>query len=92
MDKIERSDELAALRGFRNVGLAHRNDRNEPDPRIKGNTRRLVHGDERIVLKATASIVTRLKSLIGAGHCIDFVKEQRDWSRRGAEFWGSVSR
>src|ERR1700745_4120313 len=37
VEKFEKSEPLRVLRGFRNVGLAHRNDPNLPDPRSKSN-------------------------------------------------------
>lgn len=90
VEKIEKSDELEALRGFRNVGLAHRSDPNAPDPRSKGNARRVLNGDERRVLEATISVVSRLNDLVGSSHRIDFDGERQDWGRRAAKFWGAV--
>lgn len=90
VEKIAKSDELAALRGFRNVGLAHRNDPNAPDPRSKTNTRRVLHGDERRMLETTISIVTRLNALIGVSQGIDFGRQRQDWRGRATKFWGAV--
>ncbi|MFZ2107047.1 MAG: hypothetical protein WAV18_17015 [Roseiarcus sp.] len=90
VEKIEKSDELEVLRGFRNVGLAHRSDPNEPDPRSKGNARRVLHGDERHVLEATISVVSRLNDLIGSSDSIDFGHERQDWQSRAAKFWNTV--
>jgi hypothetical protein len=90
VEKTEESDELAALRGFRNVGLAHRSDPNLPDPRSKADTRRVLHGDERHVLEATVALVERLDSLIGSSHGINFGQERQDWQRRARKFWGAI--
>src|SRR5260370_28358394 len=64
VETFEKSDHLTALRAFRNVGLAHRNDPNVPDPRSKSNTRLVLCGDARIGLQGTIPIVHRLNSLI----------------------------
>jgi hypothetical protein len=90
VEKIEKSDQLSALRGFRNVGLAHRADPNIPDPRRAGNNRQVLHGDERWVLEATIIVVNRLNDLIGLSRRIDFVRERQDWQRRAVKFWASV--
>jgi hypothetical protein len=87
VEKFEKSDHLAALRGFRNVGLAHRNDPNLPDPRSKSNTRRVLHGDARIVLEGSIPIVHCLNSLIvGVAQSTDFQRKRQDWERRRQNF------
>jgi hypothetical protein len=43
VERAEGSEELRALRGFRNVGLSRRHDPNQRDPRILSGTRRVVH-------------------------------------------------
>jgi AbiU2 len=90
VEKTEQSHELAALRGFRNVGLAHRSDPNLPDPRTKSNTRRVLHGDERCVLERTVSLVEKLDGLIGSSHRINFGQERQNWQRRASKFWGAT--
>jgi hypothetical protein len=93
VEDFEKSEHLAALRGFRNVGLAHRNDPNLPDPRSKGNTRRVLHGDARVVLEGTIPIVHRLNSLIvGITQSTDFHRKRQDWERRAAKFWDALAR
>jgi hypothetical protein len=78
VETFERSDHFTALRAFRNVGLAHRNDPNVPDPRSKSNTRRVMCGDARIVLEGTIPIVHRLNSLIkGVIHSPDFDRKRQ---------------
>lgn len=89
--KIEKSVELEALRGFRNVGLAHRADPNAPDPRSKSNTRRVLNGDERRVFEATITIVNNLNDLIGSSCRIEFGQHRQDWQGRASKFWGSVA-
>jgi len=91
VETIERSDELAALREFRNVGLAHRSDPNVADPRSKGHTRRVLNGDERHVLEETISIVDRLDDLIGSSRRINFGQQRQDWQMRAGKFWGVLS-
>jgi hypothetical protein len=90
VESVEKSQQLDALRGYRNVGLAHRNNPNLPDPRSKGSTRRVLHGDERYVLDTTVSLVNRLDGLTGINTGSDFKQEQRDWQRRAANFWDVV--
>jgi hypothetical protein len=93
VDKFEKSEHLRALRGFRNVGLAHRNDPNLPDPRSKSNTRRVLYGDARIVLEGTIPIVHRLNCLIvGVTKSTDFERKRQDWEQRAAIFWGALAR
>ena len=93
VEKFEKFDHLTALRGFRNVGLAHRNDPNLPDPRSKSNTRRVLHGDARIVLEGTIPIVHRLNSLIvGVTQSTDFQLKRRDWEQRAEKFWDALAR
>jgi hypothetical protein len=93
VERFEKSDHLTALRGFRNVGLAHRNDPNLPDPRSKSNTRRVLCGDARIVLEGTIPIVHRLNSLIvGVTQSTDFKRKRQDWERRAGKFWGALAR
>jgi hypothetical protein len=93
VEKFEKSEHLTALRGFRNVGLAHRNDPNLPDPRSKSNTRRVLYGDARIVLEGTIPIVHRLNSLIvGVTKSTDFERKRQDWEQRAAIFWGALAR
>jgi DNA-binding transcriptional MerR regulator len=57
VESFEKSEHLTVLRGFRNFGLAHRNNPNLPDPRSKSNTRRVLCGDACIVLEGTIPIV-----------------------------------
>jgi hypothetical protein len=93
VEKFETSEHLTVLRGFRNVGLAHRNDPNLPDPRTKSNTRRVLYGDARIVLEGTIPIVHRLNSLIvGITQSPDFNQKRHDWERRAGKFWDSLVR
>jgi hypothetical protein len=93
VEKFEKSEHLRVLRGFRNVGLAHRNDPNLPDPRSKSNTRRVLYGDARIVLEGTIPIVHRLNSLIvGVTKSTDFERKRQDWEQRAAIFWGALAR
>jgi hypothetical protein len=92
VEKFEKSDHLTALRGFRNVGLAHRNDPNLPDPRSKSDTRRVLCGDACTVLEGTISIVHRLNSLIvGVTRSTDFQRKRQDWERRAGKFWDAVA-
>jgi hypothetical protein len=60
------------------------------DPRSKGNARRVLDGDERHVLEATMSVVSRLNDLIDSSHRIDFGEVRQDWEIRAAKFWGAV--
>jgi hypothetical protein len=93
VEKFEKSDHLKVLRAFRNVGLAHSNDPNLPDPRSKSNTRRVVDGDSRIVLEGTIPIVHRLNSLIvGLLQSPDFQQQRQDWQRRAEKFWDALAR
>jgi hypothetical protein len=93
VEKFEKSEHLKALRAFRNVGLAHRNDPNLPDPRSKSNTRRVLYGDARIVLEGTIPIVHRLNSLIvGVTQSTDFPRKRHDWEQRAAKFWDALAR
>jgi hypothetical protein len=93
VEKFEKSEHLMALRGFRNIGLAHRNDPNLPDPRSKSNTRRVLYGDARIVLEGTIPIVHRLNSLIvGVTQSTDFARKRHDWEQRAAKFWDALAR
>src|SRR5208283_5142541 len=87
VDNIQKSDALAALRGFRNVRLAHSNDPNVPDPRSKNNTRRVLCGDECIVLEGTIPIMERLNSLIGLRYRSDFNQIRHRWEQRADKFW-----
>lgn len=91
VEKIEKSEELKVLRGFRNVGLAHKCDPNAPDPRSKSNTRRMQYGDARRVLDATLPIVNELNDLIGSNYPINFDRERHDWRRHASKFWGVLS-
>jgi hypothetical protein len=92
VETFERSDHFTALRAFRNVGLAHRNDPNVPDPRSKSNTRRVMCGDARIVLEGTIPIVHRLNSLIkGVIHSPDFDRKRQEWELRAGKFWDAVA-
>jgi hypothetical protein len=86
VEKFEKSDHLTALRGFRNVGLAHRNDPNVPDRRVKSNTCRVLCGDVRIVLEGTMSIVERLNSIIGLTYGTDLNGERHRWGQRAGKF------
>jgi hypothetical protein len=90
VERVEGSEELRALRGFRNVGLSHRHDPNQRDPRILSGTRRVVHGDERVLLNKTVSIVERLNALIGVKDPLDFFGEREAWRQRAETFWRSV--
>jgi hypothetical protein len=92
VEKFEKSDHLTALRGFRNVGLAHRNDPNVPDPRVKSNTRRVLCEDARIVLEGTMSIVERLNSIIGLTYGTDLNGERHRWGQRAGKFWDALAR
>jgi hypothetical protein len=92
VDNIQKSDELAALRGYRNVGLAHTNDPNLRDPRSMSNTRRVWCGDARIVLEGTIPIVQRLNFLIGATQSTDFNRQRHDWEQRARQFWDALAR
>ena len=93
VEKFEKSEHLTVLRGFRNVGLAHRTDPNLPDPRTKSNTRRVLYGDARIVLEGTIPIVHRLNALIvGVTQSPDFDQKRKDWERRAVKFWDALAR
>jgi hypothetical protein len=93
VEKFEKSEHLTVLRAFRNVGLAHRNDPNSPDPRTKSNTRRVLYGDARIVLEGTIPIVHRLNTLIvGVTQSPDFDQKRKDWERRAGKFWRPLAR
>jgi AbiU2 len=92
VDNIQKSDALAALRGFRNVGLAHSNDPNVPDPRSKSNTRRVLCGDACIVLEGTIPIMERLNSLIGLRYRSDFNQIRQRWEHRAGKFWQALAR
>jgi len=86
VDGFEKSVELKALREFRNVRLAHRADPNRPDPRIKRQARRIVHGDERKVLDATVGLVERLNVLVDYPHAaLDDLR--KEWVGHGTAFW-----
>jgi hypothetical protein len=92
VEKFEKSDHLRALRGFRNVGLAHRNDPNLPDPRSKSDTRRVLCGDACTVLDGTIPIVNHLNSLIvGVTRSTDFQRKRQDWERRAGKFWNALA-
>jgi AbiU2 len=88
---VEGSEELKALRGYRNVGLAHRQDPNRPDDRIRSGVRRLVNGDEARVLKETTSLVTRLNDLIGVEGPPNFNAYREAWRCRAETFWRAVA-
>ena len=93
VESFEKSEHLTVLRGLRNVGLAHRNNPNVPDPRSKSNTRRVLCGDACIVLEGTIPIVHRLNSLIvGVTKSTDFQRKQREWEQRAAKFWNALVR
>jgi hypothetical protein len=93
VERFEKSDHLTVLRAFRNVGLAHRNDPNLPDPRSKSNTRRVLSGDARIVMEGTISIVHRLNSLIiGVIQSTDFKRKRQEWKWRADKFWDALAR
>jgi hypothetical protein len=93
VEKFEKSEHLTVLRSFRNVGLAHRNDPNLPDPRSKYNTRRVLYGDARIVLEGTIPIVHRLNSLIvGVTRSTDFERKRQEWETAGGKIWGCPGR
>jgi hypothetical protein len=93
VESFEKSEHLTVLRGFRNVGLAHKNNPNIPDPRSKSNTRRVLCGDACIVLEGTIPIVHRLNSLIvGVTKSTDFGRKQREWEQRAAKFWNALAR
>jgi transcriptional regulator with XRE-family HTH domain len=91
VEEIEQSEELDALRGFRNVGLAHKTDPNLLDPRKLGDTRRVVNGDERRALEATISVVSRLNRLIDLNSRLDFYRQQNDWREHANTFWSAVA-
>jgi hypothetical protein len=91
VERVEdHSEELRALRGFRNVGLAHRHDPNRPDPRILSGTRRVAPDDEGRLLDVTMLIVERLNALVGVKDPIDFFGQSEAWRRRADMFWRSV--
>jgi hypothetical protein len=87
------SDELEVLRAFRNVGLAHRADPNLPDPRSKSKTRRVLHGDDRIVLETTVELLERLRTLLGVVVDPTTTKEssRNAWKKRAKAFWAALS-
>jgi hypothetical protein len=84
------SEELHALRGFRNVGLAHRHDPNQRDPRVLSGARRVVQGDEGRLLDVTMLIVQRLNALVGVKDPIDFFGQSEAWRQRAKTFWRSL--
>jgi hypothetical protein len=93
VEKFEKSEHLTALRAFRNVRLAHRNDPNLPDPRSKSNTRRVLCGDACIVLEGTIPIVHRLNSLlVGVTQRLDFQRKRQEWEQRASKFWDALAR
>jgi hypothetical protein len=91
VDKIQNSDELKALRGYRNTALAHRHDPNRPDPRAKSGTRRVLNGDCRFVLEATIPIVERLDSLVGVTYT-DLNWQRQNWEQSAGKFWDAIAR
>lgn len=90
VEAFEKSEELKALREFRNVSLAHRADPNRPDARIKRQARHVVHGDERKVLDATVGLVDRLNVLVDYPHA-PLSDLRKEWVRHGAAFWEHVA-
>jgi hypothetical protein len=91
VDKIQASEELKALRGYRNVGLAHKQDPNLPDPRAKSGARRVLEGDCRIVLEGTIPIVERLDSLVDVTYT-DFNWQRQHWQESARKFWDVLAR
>jgi hypothetical protein len=85
-----RSEQLHALRGFRNVSLAHRHDPNRRDPRVLSGARRVAHGDEERLLDVTLLIVQRLNTLVGVKDPIDFFGQSEAWRQRAETFWQSI--
>jgi hypothetical protein len=92
VDKLQKSDALAALRAFRIVRLAHSNDPNVPDPRTLSNTREVLCGDACIVLAGTIPIMERLNSLIGLRYNSDFNQIRHRCEQNGGRFWDAVAR
>jgi AbiU2 len=90
VERVENSEVLHALRGFRNVGLAHRHDPNQPDPRILSGARRVAQGDEGCLLDVTMLIVQRLNALVGVKDPIDFFGQSEAWRRRAEMFWWCI--
>jgi hypothetical protein len=91
VEKVEGSEELGALRGFRNVGLAHRTNPDAPDPRIQAGIRRVVNGDERQVLEWTISIIHGFNAMLGSNLHIDFNRRRDAWELRANAFWNVVA-
>jgi hypothetical protein len=92
VDTFLKSDSLAALRAFRNVGLAHSNDPNLPDLRAASNTRRVLHGDARIVMEGTIPIIERLNNLAGLDYESSFTQVRVRWKQKADKFWNNVAR
>ena len=92
VEDVAGSEELNALLGFRNVGLAHRQDPNRRDDQIRSGACRVVNGDEARVSEATVLLVTRLNNLIGAEDAPDFSAYRDAWRRRAETFWRAVAR
>jgi hypothetical protein len=88
---VEGSEEPKALRGYRNVGLAHRQGPNRRDDRIQSAARRVVNGDEARILKPTPLLVTRLNDLIGVEDAPDFDPYRDTWRGRAETFWRAVA-
>jgi hypothetical protein len=84
------SEEPHALRGFRNVGLAHRHGPNQRDPRVLSGARRVAQGDEGRLLGVTMLIVGRLNALVGVKDPIDFFGPSEAWRQRAKTFWRSI--
>jgi AbiU2 len=91
VERVENSSEkLQALRGFRNVSLAHKHNPNQPDPRIRSGARRVAERDEARLLEGTLLLVERLNVLVGLKDPIDFFGQSEEWRQRAEKFWRSI--
>jgi AbiU2 len=92
VDNLQKSNELVALRAFRNVRLAHSNDLNVHDPRTLSNTRKVLCGDACIVLQGTIQIMEGLNYVIGLRYNSDFNQIRHRWEQNAGRFWDAVAR
>jgi hypothetical protein len=88
VDKVNRSNELLALKRARHRALAHTATPNLP---YAGQARVAQYGDERKVLEWSIPLVERAGTFVGYSYVSPFADQRRIRREHAAKFWENVA-